>query len=226
MREEIVRFGECQMMAGIITRPSSAVWNRTLPAVIFMNCRPVHRVGHSRIHVTLARRFAEIGYTSLRCDILNYGSVNGKNDQSGDGKKPVVHYVRFAMDYLNLLLGSTRFVLFGFCAGADLALKVSMADNRVAGLILVDDNTLPTVDSPMDWIGSGAKCLIIYSEKNAVADFFHTPMFPCVDNDSSSQTVQLEYPVGMDHLLLRRTSQLFIVTRACSWLQSVFSRNC
>ena len=223
MREEIVRFGERQKMAGIITYSSSDTRNCTLPAIIFVNCWPVHRTGHSRIHVVLSRRFAEIGYTSLRCDVLECSSVNGQKDYCQDGEKSAVHYVQLAMDYLNLVLGSTRFVLMGLCAGADWALWVSMVDDRVAGLILVDDNTLCFGDSPTKWIGSDTKCLIIYSEKIVAMDSFRMPVFPCVGNNKLSQSVQLESPKGMDHLLLTQTSQLFVITRACSWLQSVFN---
>lgn len=48
------------------------------------------------------------------------------------------------MTAMSEMFGIPRFVLFGICAGADNAIAAALADDRVAGIILVDPPTHPT----------------------------------------------------------------------------------
>ncbi|HEX8030928.1 MAG TPA: alpha/beta fold hydrolase [Vicinamibacterales bacterium] len=105
--------------------------------VLFLNAGVIHRVGPHRLHVNLARRLATAGVTSLRLDLSGIGdsrSIPG----ALSFRQSAVADTRAAMNWLAAETGHARFVLFGLCSGADNAIATAMADERVAGLVLLD----------------------------------------------------------------------------------------
>ena len=112
-------------------------------AVILLNAGVLHRVGPHRLHVILARRLAQAGLTSLRLDLGGIGDSVASSD-AATFRESAVADTRTAMTGVTGALGSERFVIFGVCSGADNAIATAIADDRVAGIVLVDPPTYPT----------------------------------------------------------------------------------
>jgi dienelactone hydrolase len=138
--EQALVFGAEENLVGILTRspaqPSDV-------AVLFLNAGVLHRVGPHRLHVTLARRFAARGVPAMRIDLSGVGDSRIPPGGLTFRERAVID-ARAAMDQLTALTGARRFVLFGLCSGADNALGTALADERVAGLVLLDPFTYVT----------------------------------------------------------------------------------
>ena len=130
-----MRFGSEAQLVGIVTRP-----NAPLPtSVVILNAGVLHRVGPHRLHVLLARRLAERGFQALRLDLGGIGDSVASSDAT-TFRESAVADTRLAMTGL----ATRSHVIFGVCAGADNALATALADDRVAGIVLVDPYVYPT----------------------------------------------------------------------------------
>jgi pimeloyl-ACP methyl ester carboxylesterase len=107
------------------------------PAVVFLNAGMLHRVGPNRLHVRLARELARRGFTSLRFDRSGVGDSPPRKDGL-PLREAGLSDVRDAMDFLAEERGASAFILVGLCSGADLAFSAALADERIAGAILID----------------------------------------------------------------------------------------
>jgi pimeloyl-ACP methyl ester carboxylesterase len=142
MEEEIVRLGSNQRLVGIVT---PAADETGAPAVIILNAGIVHRVGPNRLHVRLARRLAAQGHTVLRFDLSGIG--DSAADVAAESlEASLFSDLRAATDFLGAR-GHDRFILFGLCSGAHLAVFYSPTDERVVGTVLIDPEIPPTVKS-------------------------------------------------------------------------------
>lgn len=136
--EEAALLGPRCSLVAVITSPLCA--RERAPVIVVLNTGIVHRVGHHRMYVSLSRVLAERGFTVVRFDLSGIGD----SPPRGDSLSPLASSmtdIRDALDSLEELLHSQRFVLVGLCAGADHALLYGHTDSRIAGLVLMD----PTV---------------------------------------------------------------------------------
>jgi alpha-beta hydrolase superfamily lysophospholipase len=143
--EQVLLFGEQRSLVGILTRPTmgSVAESTALPAVVILNTGVIHRVGHHRMYVTLARTLAATGRTVLRFDFSGLGDSAPRAGQL----PPLQSCMADLADVLNELdqqHGIKRVVLVGLCSGADHAVLYAHTDSRVAGLILMDPTLPPT----------------------------------------------------------------------------------
>src|SRR5262245_18911200 len=69
LRDEVVRFGSVEELVGILSHPAAPAQT----AVLLLNAGVLHRIGPHRLHVTLARRLAELGFPALRLDLGGIG---------------------------------------------------------------------------------------------------------------------------------------------------------
>jgi len=132
-----VRFGEGRALIGVLAEPAPVWGDDELPGVIFLNGGLVHRVGTSRLHVTLARRLAARGLPALRFDLSGIGD----SEPSADALSPARRWTaetRRAMDFLEAEAGATRFLLIGHCSGAAVSYQTAAEDARVAGIGLLN----------------------------------------------------------------------------------------
>ncbi|HLL20920.1 MAG TPA: hypothetical protein VK427_02265, partial [Kofleriaceae bacterium] len=128
VRDVVVRFGSDDQLVGIVSQPPRAA----ATAITILNAGVLHRIGPHRLHVVLARRFAECGFTALRLDLGGIGdSVASSNAPTF--RESAVNDTRLALSGLS----ERRHVLFGVCAGADNALATALVDDRVGGIVLV-----------------------------------------------------------------------------------------
>ena len=78
MRERVVRFGKGVSLVGIQTDSELGV-GAEVPRIVLVNSGILHRVGACRLHVQLARAFAERGFSTLRFDCLLYTSPSPRD---------------------------------------------------------------------------------------------------------------------------------------------------
>lgn len=135
IREEVLRFGSDEQLVGILSRPEPA----SPTAVTILNAGVLHRVGPHRLHVVLARRLAELGFSALRLDLGGIGDSIASTDAT-TFRESAVADARLALSGLP----AHRHVLFGVCAGADNSLATALVDDRVAGIVLVDPHAYPS----------------------------------------------------------------------------------
>src|ERR1044071_3454942 len=141
-REEPLQFGEGGRLFGILTVPSMPPRNaQELPIFVFLSAGLLHRVGPYRLHVRLARELAQMGFSSLRVDLAGTGDspprVQLTNQQS------VAADFQDIISVLDSRLGCLSVVLAGLCSGADNAVRLTLVEPRVVGLVLLDPFCIP-----------------------------------------------------------------------------------
>lgn len=132
MRERCVLFGDAGTLVGIITQPAEGIGNHDRPVVILCNAGLVHRVGPHRLHVQLARRMAEQGFTVIRFDLSGLGDSLARTDNIPYPECTILE-VQQVMDKAVEILGIHQFCVMGLSSGALLSLKMTLRDERVVG---------------------------------------------------------------------------------------------
>ncbi len=134
--ERPVFFNRSPDLFGIICEPKGS---SRLPALVFLNTGSNHRIGTSRMTVTMARQLANMGFASLRLDIGGIGDSDAPAGRSANhpNNPAVVADVSRAIDWLNDR-GFAEVILIGLCSGAKLALETALRDERVVGQVLLN----------------------------------------------------------------------------------------
>ncbi|HWO17373.1 MAG TPA: alpha/beta fold hydrolase [Kofleriaceae bacterium] len=144
VRDEAIRLGPQGQLVAVVSHPAEGqARTPRAPAVIVLNAGVLHRVGPHRLHVSLTRHLAGLGFPAVRLDLGGIGDSIASTDATTFWESAVAD-TREAMTGLGGMLGARRFVIFGVCAGADNALSTALADERVAGIVLVDPAVYPT----------------------------------------------------------------------------------
>jgi alpha/beta superfamily hydrolase len=141
VREQALSFGDRGRLFGILTEPLAPSAGR--PTVVLLNNGAVTRVGSNRLYVTLARRWAALGFPVLRMDLGGIGdsrpapglAENVLYDPSG------VADVLSALAHLQKTRAHERFVLAGLCAGGYFAFHTALLGPPVAGVIMINPLT-------------------------------------------------------------------------------------
>jgi alpha-beta hydrolase superfamily lysophospholipase len=141
--EEPMIFGAGDALFGILTRPPEELRDRERPAILLLSAGTVHRIGPHRFYVTLARRWARLGFHVLRVDLSGIGDSAAGEDCPENLCYPDsgIADVQAAMNALQDSLGVRRFVLAGLCSGGDLTFQTGMRDRRVAGAVIINPRT-------------------------------------------------------------------------------------
>jgi pimeloyl-ACP methyl ester carboxylesterase len=140
--EQIARFGIRQNLNGILAEPRGGR-HADKPAIVILNSGVVHRIGHHRMYVTMARRLAAAGYPVLRFDFSGIGDSTSRSDSLEPGAAAIAD-IASALDWLSETRGIKTAVLLGLCSGADIALKYGHTDDRILALVLLDPTIPPT----------------------------------------------------------------------------------
>ena len=136
MIETAQQFGADQNLIGVLTEPDGGPQPAPI-AFLLYNAGVIPRLGPHRLNVKLARALAAHGQTTLRLDLNGHGdSGRARADDGPDD--PHVSDLKAAMNHLQATRGITRFALIGICSGAVLAYNVSLADPRVAAVMMFD----------------------------------------------------------------------------------------
>jgi pimeloyl-ACP methyl ester carboxylesterase len=137
MNERPVQFGAGGRVFGVLTEPRDGVANGGQgPVFIILSAGMLHRVGPSRMHVPLARKLADMGFPVLRVDLAGKGDSPAR---TGLKNQPSVA-ADFAdmRDGLSEIYPNAKLVLFGMCSGADNAIRLSIMEPSVIGIVLLD----------------------------------------------------------------------------------------
>ncbi len=140
--EQAVLLGSRQSLVGILAHPTVPS-SPAAPAVVILNTGVVHRVGHHRMYVTMARQLAASGHRVLRFDFSGIGDSNRRVDQLSPLNSCLAD-IADVLDSLEKNHGVKRVVLIGLCSGADHAVLYAHRDSRVVGMVLMDPSIPPT----------------------------------------------------------------------------------
>jgi pimeloyl-ACP methyl ester carboxylesterase len=142
IHDQVVMIGARKTLVGVVTqRADYAPEDR--PVFVILNTGIIHRVGHHRMYVTLARALAEAGYQVLRFDLSGIGDSEGREDGLSllEG---VLADVNEVIDWLVATRRARRIILAGLCSGADYSLVGGISNPRVCGIVLLDPSIPPT----------------------------------------------------------------------------------
>jgi pimeloyl-ACP methyl ester carboxylesterase len=142
LTEEPLQFGEGGRLFGILTVPSMPPRNaHALPVFVYLSAGLLHRVGPYRLYVRLARELAQMGFSSLRVDLAGTGDSPRRpgltNQQSVAGDFEEI------LGVLESRLGHLPLVLAGLCSGANNAIRLTLKEPRVVGMVLLDPICFP-----------------------------------------------------------------------------------
>lgn len=134
--ERAVLLGERRSLVGIFARPTEYEKDKK-PAILILNTGIVHRVGHNRMYVALARLLARLDHMVLRFDFSGIGDSEPRADDLSpwDGSQ---EEIKEALDWLERTQNAQSVVLVGLCSGADHAVLYGHKDKRIVGLVLMD----------------------------------------------------------------------------------------
>jgi len=138
VEENIVTFGSNRSLVGVITDPAETPADANRPTFVFSNSGVIHRVGPNRIYVKLARDLASLGFRVLRFDLSGIGDSKTRQDNT-PYPQSAVEETRQAMDYLATTFGAERFIVSGICSGAGIALQTARCDDRVCGVVAINN---------------------------------------------------------------------------------------
>jgi pimeloyl-ACP methyl ester carboxylesterase len=141
MQEELVLFGDRGDLVGIRSTPAQA--QPATLACLFPNVGLAHRIGPHRLNVRLARHLAQEGITSLRFDLSGMGDSQASRS-SAHFMEQAVRDMKAAMDHMERAYGIRRFLVFGICSGAVNGYMISLADDRVVGVLMYDGFRYPS----------------------------------------------------------------------------------
>jgi alpha-beta hydrolase superfamily lysophospholipase len=144
--ERPVRFGPERKLFGILTPAAAPSPDR--PPIVLLPAGAVNRTGPHRLYVTMARRWAALGFDVLRIDLSGIG-----DSPADPGERESLVYPRSglpdiaaALDFLGHETGASRFLLVGLCSGADLAYQAARRDERLAGVVMMNPRTFLDLD--------------------------------------------------------------------------------
>ena len=147
MRELAHTFGRDRALVGIVTEPAPGARRPGAPALLLANVGMHHRVGPYRLFVDLARRLAELGFTTLRFDLSGLGDSASRSDGSDEARW--TEDMKSAMTLLQDKHQARSFVVLGLCSGVDPAHAIALADPRIRGAVFVDGHAFFT---PMHYV--------------------------------------------------------------------------
>jgi len=143
VKERVAWFGDEENLVAIVSDPPT---QGPGPGILILNAGVLHRVGPHRLHVNLARALAGLGHRVTRLDLSGIGDSRALPGRMTFRESSVAD-IRSALDSLMAEDGSSDFILFGICSGADNALATAEADPRIRGLVLVDPPAYATARS-------------------------------------------------------------------------------
>ncbi len=129
MKETVTTVGSHRLM-GILAEPDKV--DAGSPVVLIPNTGIEHRVGPNRLHVALARAFAQSGYVTLRLDL------SGMGDSPPAGGGGAVQDLQAAMNELQGRGYGSRFAAVGLCSGAHDVHRLALADQRLVAAAFLD----------------------------------------------------------------------------------------
>ena len=136
--ERPVFFGSDISLFGIVTEPRRTEVRKR--AVVLLNAGADVHVGVNAINVTLARRWAESGYVTLRMDLGGLGDSATRTGRPINEVFPpkAIDDIRAGLELIRNRYQVQDVTLFGLCSGAYHALKAAAAQLPVKRILMVN----------------------------------------------------------------------------------------
>ena len=132
-------FGARRSLFGILTPANPARARSDRPRIVLSNAGCVNRVGPHRTYVTMARRWAQLGFDVLRVDLSGIG-----DSPVLPGAQENVTYPPTGLEDLREAVqaaGSGPVIIAGLCSGGDYAFQLGAHDPGVVGAWLLNPRT-------------------------------------------------------------------------------------
>lgn len=142
-RENVYAVGPGKSLVAAVTEPVRGAGMNAAPVIVILNTGIIHRVGHQRTFVILARELAARGYLVVRFDFGGIGDSERRTDNLS-ALEGCLDDIRVILDWLEASRGHRRSILLGLCSGADHAIIYAGSDPRVVGAGLLDPMIPPT----------------------------------------------------------------------------------
>jgi pimeloyl-ACP methyl ester carboxylesterase len=131
-----------EQLTGVLTEPASMAPGEGQLCAILLNPGAVRRIGHHRMWVEVARRWAARGVPTLRLDVVGVGDSGGPEGmyeaRTSFQRAEISKQVLASFDELERRGLPGAFIVGGLCSGAYWGLHAALADDRVRGLLLVN----------------------------------------------------------------------------------------
>jgi dienelactone hydrolase len=132
-------FGPDERVFGIFTPAVDLADGRARPCVVLSNAGCVNRVGPHRMYVTMARRWARLGFDVLRVDLAGIG-----DSPATPGTAENLTYPPTALDDLRAAIaraGASSVVIAGLCSGGDYAYQLALQAREIRAAWLMNPRT-------------------------------------------------------------------------------------
>ena len=138
LSERPVFLGPDGMLVGIVTEPSAGDKRRR--GVVLLNVGAENHIGPSRLYVTLARHWANHGYTVLRLDLAGLGDSRARPGTPPNVVFPpaAIEDIGVAIDFMRQHYGTGDITLGGLCSGAYHSFRAAVAGLHVNRILLVN----------------------------------------------------------------------------------------
>jgi len=131
-RETILPTGDSGPF-GLLTSP---VDSPRKTGIVILNSGLLHRVGPSRLFVTLCREFAELGFVAARIDVSGKGDTPRR--RRVDATDALLEDFDACAEALRQEAAIHRIIVVGLCSGADDAYLIASKRTNVSGIIMLD----------------------------------------------------------------------------------------
>jgi alpha-beta hydrolase superfamily lysophospholipase len=144
VRERPLQLGGDHPLFGILTPANPARARPDRPPIVLTNAGCVNRSGPHRLYVSLARRWAELGFDVVRVDLPGIGDTPVAPDAQEN--------LTYPPDGLRVLgqairaLGRERVIVAGLCSGGDYAFQLAAREEGIAGAWLLNPRTFCVLD--------------------------------------------------------------------------------
>jgi alpha-beta hydrolase superfamily lysophospholipase len=155
--ERPILFGKAHPIFGLFTPAAkvggtSARTNR--PMILLANAGCVNRVGPHRMYVTMARRWAQLGFDVLRMDLSGIG-----DSPAAPGALENLTYPTSGFEDIGEAMhavGASRTIVAGLCSGGDYAFQLGARGHNIAGAWMLNPRTFCVLDLVAVESGDGA----------------------------------------------------------------------
>jgi pimeloyl-ACP methyl ester carboxylesterase len=149
--EETLVLGDSKHLVATSTTPGQRATEGPPVVALLTNSGVIPRSGPNRMNVRLAREFAAMGIPSIRFDLSGLGD----SSRPAQPKPMMAQWIadcQAIMDEAERRHGCNRFLMIGFCSGAEVAHLLALQDKRLRAALLWDMYAYPTLASRLRFL--------------------------------------------------------------------------
>ncbi len=150
-REDTLVLGDSMHLVATTTTPTASSDGPPPLIALLTNSGVIPRSGPNRMNVHLARHFATLGIPSVRFDLSGLGD----SSRPANPRPMMEQWIadcRAVMDHAERQHGCARFLMIGFCSGAEVAHLLGLQDERLRAALLWDMYAYPTTGSKLRFL--------------------------------------------------------------------------